>query len=114
MCTHRYIVPENVPFRTSTSLILLISASFFFLKKGHTFLEKTKPLLKAIACVTEVLILRNVLVLRDFTQSNSYVRDVLVLFLAFVSQKVAINENVGIKDHLSRALVLDCFKSTIN
>ena len=77
-------------------------------------MEKTKPLLKAVACVTVVLVLRNVLVLRDVTQSNSYVRDVLVLFLAFVSQKVAINENVGIKDHLSRALVLDCFKSTIN
>ena len=45
-CTQTYAVSENIPFSTTTPLILLMSA--LFLQKDSIFLSKIAPLLKAI------------------------------------------------------------------
>ena len=45
-CTQTYAVSENIPFSTTTPLILLMSALFF--QKDSIFLSKIVPLLKAI------------------------------------------------------------------
>ena len=91
-CTQTYAVSENIPFSTTTPLILLMSA--LFLQKDSIFLVKNST----------------------FTQSNSMraVRDLLVLFSVFVRQKININDNESFTDHASRIRLPDCSKSVIN
>ena len=88
--THIYLVSENIPLSTKTSLILLMSA-FFFCKNSTFFKNST-----------------------FIQQYESCVRDFLVLFSVFVSKKVTINENVNFTDHASGIWLPDCSKLSIN
>ena len=83
--TRTYVVSQNVPFCTRASLISLMSA--FFDKNSNLNSEK---------------------------YYESYVREFLVLFSVFIRQKVTINENVSITDHVFGLQLPDCCKLPIN
>ena len=90
--THLHVVSENIAFRAQDPLILLMSA--FFLEKSSVFYQK--------------------MYLCSKQQCESCVRDFLVLFSAFVKQKVTITENITFADSVAGIRSLDCSKLAKN
>ena len=90
--THIYVVLENIPFSTKVFLISLISA---FLCKNSGFFGKISPFLSKQLC-------------------ESYFRNYLVLFLVFVRQRGAINENLSFKECASEIPLPSCSKLAKN
>ena len=75
--TYTYVVSENLPFSTNTTLVFVMSAFFC---KTSAFFTKNSP----------------------FTRSNimrAVLEIFLVLFLRFVRLKVTINENVSFANY---------------